>query len=223
MPISRWCATADRRGAVGAASPAPPDSAATSPRSPRRSPRYGQGMQSAELQRGICRGAEALGAAAPAESVRCRPRALERGRALVTRLGNQSNLILDPDLDSYYTMSLFVLRFPDLLDIESGIADRLASFVGAAHRCAPATARSTSFSKAGSMPWPRASRATMPKRLPPASRRCGPMLDPTAHKLAAGDRSLPHGVAQLRRRRARRRSCGAGCSRRARSCSTRCA
>ncbi len=33
------------------------------------------------------------------------------------RIGNQSNLILDPDLDSYYTMSVVVLRFPELLDV----------------------------------------------------------------------------------------------------------
>ena len=39
------------------------------------------------------------------------------GRELLTRIGNQSNLILDPDLDSYYTMSLVVLRFPELLDV----------------------------------------------------------------------------------------------------------
>ncbi|MBK7003382.1 MAG: EAL domain-containing protein [Rhodoferax sp.] len=38
------------------------------------------------------------------------------GRTLLSRIGDQSNLILDPDLDSYYTMSLTVLRFPELLD-----------------------------------------------------------------------------------------------------------
>ncbi|WP_082584136.1 EAL domain-containing protein [Noviherbaspirillum sp. Root189] len=43
--------------------------------------------------------------------------ALTTGKALLTRIGNQSNLILDPDLDSYYTMSLVVLRFPDLLEV----------------------------------------------------------------------------------------------------------
>ncbi|MBK1679326.1 EAL domain-containing protein [Rhodocyclus tenuis] len=43
--------------------------------------------------------------------------ALARGRALITRVGNQSNLILDPDLDSYYTMSLIVLRFPELVEL----------------------------------------------------------------------------------------------------------
>lgn len=41
---------------------------------------------------------------------------LTRGRALLTRVGNQSNLILDPDLDSYYTMSVIVLRVPELLE-----------------------------------------------------------------------------------------------------------
>ncbi|MBX9795191.1 MAG: HAMP domain-containing protein, partial [Burkholderiaceae bacterium] len=39
------------------------------------------------------------------------------GRELITRIGNQSNLILDPDLDSYYTMSLVLLRFPELQEL----------------------------------------------------------------------------------------------------------
>ena len=47
--------------------------------------------------------------------------ALESGRALVTRVGNQSNLILDPDLDSYYTMSLVLLRFPELLGLAAAL------------------------------------------------------------------------------------------------------
>lgn len=42
---------------------------------------------------------------------------LAQGRELLTAIGNQSNLILDPDLDSYYVMSLTVLRFPELLQI----------------------------------------------------------------------------------------------------------
>jgi diguanylate cyclase (GGDEF)-like protein/PAS domain S-box-containing protein len=42
---------------------------------------------------------------------------LAQGRELLTTVGNQSNLILDPDLDSYYVMSLTVLRFPELLQI----------------------------------------------------------------------------------------------------------
>ena len=42
---------------------------------------------------------------------------LAQGRDLLTIVGNQSNLILDPDLDSYYVMSLTVLRFPELLQV----------------------------------------------------------------------------------------------------------
>ncbi|PQA78425.1 EAL domain-containing protein [Rhodoferax sp. TS-BS-61-7] len=42
---------------------------------------------------------------------------LSQGRDLLTIVGNQSNLILDPDLDSYYVMSLTVLRFPELLQV----------------------------------------------------------------------------------------------------------
>jgi methyl-accepting chemotaxis protein len=37
-------------------------------------------------------------------------------RNLITRVGDGSNLILDPDLDSYYAMSVVLLRSPDLLD-----------------------------------------------------------------------------------------------------------
>jgi diguanylate cyclase (GGDEF)-like protein/PAS domain S-box-containing protein len=42
---------------------------------------------------------------------------LSLGRDLLTIVGNQSNLILDPDLDSYYVMSLSILRFPELLQV----------------------------------------------------------------------------------------------------------
>jgi len=45
-------------------------------------------------------------------------------QALITRIGNQSNLILDPDLDSYYTMSIVVLRFPELFDLIGRIRDK---------------------------------------------------------------------------------------------------
>ena len=89
--------------------------------------RYGAGMQSADLVGAFAQALERVAKAPPAERPPLATEALDRGRALVTRLGNQSNLILDPDLDSYYTMSLLLLRFPDLLDIETGIAERLAA------------------------------------------------------------------------------------------------
>jgi diguanylate cyclase (GGDEF)-like protein/PAS domain S-box-containing protein len=44
-------------------------------------------------------------------------RILGLSRELLTTVGNQSNLILDPDLDSYYVMSICVLRFPELLQV----------------------------------------------------------------------------------------------------------
>ena len=54
--------------------------------------------------------------------------ALDASRSLITRLGNQSNLILDPDLDSYYTMSLVVLRFPELLEVLAHTAQKSVEF-----------------------------------------------------------------------------------------------
>ena len=60
--------------------------------------------------------------AAPAAQI---AQALESGTLLLTRVGNQSNLILDPDLDSYYTMSLVVSRYPELLEVVHGLRMRL--------------------------------------------------------------------------------------------------
>ena len=57
---------------------------------------------------------QAVVSAAPS-LIRQRSQLLREGRELLTTVGNQSNLILDPDLDSYYVMSLVVLRFPELL------------------------------------------------------------------------------------------------------------
>ncbi|MBS0321047.1 MAG: EAL domain-containing protein [Proteobacteria bacterium] len=85
---------------------------------------YGFAMQSAELERTFRESLARLG-----HSDGDATAAMDAGRALVTRIGNQSNLILDPDLDSYYTMSLLLLRFPDLLEIEDGIASSLAKRV----------------------------------------------------------------------------------------------
>ncbi len=37
-------------------------------------------------------------------------------RALISRVGDKSNLILDPDLDSFYEMDIIVVKLPDILD-----------------------------------------------------------------------------------------------------------
>ena len=60
---------------------------------------------------------ERLGSAIPpVDPVSLMP-LIRHARTLLTAVGNQSNLILDPDLDSYYSMSLTVMRFPELADV----------------------------------------------------------------------------------------------------------
>ncbi len=56
---------------------------------------------------------------------------LQSAQALISRIGNQSNLILDPDLDSYYTMSLVVLRFPELVSLIAQIQESVRDFTQA--------------------------------------------------------------------------------------------
>ena len=74
----------------------------------------GQGFDTALEQ--LASTAAAASRAPDAQSLtRQRSQLLREGRELLTTVGNQSNLILDPDLDSYYVMSLVVLRFPELL------------------------------------------------------------------------------------------------------------
>ena len=86
---------------------------------------YGEGLQSAEVSQRFRDALASAAQAGPAGRETARRAALEQGRALVTRIGNQSNLILDPDLDSYYTMSLVLLRFPELLELGADMAARL--------------------------------------------------------------------------------------------------
>jgi diguanylate cyclase (GGDEF)-like protein/PAS domain S-box-containing protein len=92
--------------------------------------RYGTGMGSQELNTAFLRALGELDAwASPREALARRNAALEAGMQLVTRIGNQSNLILDPDLDSYYTMSLILLRYPALLESVAQLAPRLHDVV----------------------------------------------------------------------------------------------
>nr|WP_315463698.1 EAL domain-containing protein [uncultured Rhodoferax sp.] len=54
-------------------------------------------------------------------------RMLGQARDLLIIVGNQSNLILDPDLDSYYVMSLTLLRLPELLQVLLDTHDFMAN------------------------------------------------------------------------------------------------
>jgi len=55
-------------------------------------------------------------AKAAEDSLDANPRDTTAMRALINQVGNISNLILDPDLDSYYVMDLVLLKLPELLD-----------------------------------------------------------------------------------------------------------
>ena len=78
---------------------------------------FGEGMDSGEL---VAQLAQRIDTREPT----LRPLTIQAARALIIRLGNQSNLILDPDLDSYYTMSLIVMRFPELFELIEQIRAR---------------------------------------------------------------------------------------------------
>ncbi|MBC7908086.1 MAG: HAMP domain-containing protein, partial [Rhodospirillaceae bacterium] len=56
--------------------------------------------------------------------------AIAATRRVISRVGDQSNLILDPDLDSYYSMSLVLLRFPELVDLLVQIRTKMHSLSG---------------------------------------------------------------------------------------------
>ncbi|HKX94495.1 MAG TPA: EAL domain-containing protein [Methylibium sp.] len=87
--------------------------------------RHGPGMGSAEPAVAFRAALQQAATAPLAERGAAVDQALLRGGELVTRVGNQSNLILDPDLDSYYTMSLVVLRYPELLHLAHAIGEHL--------------------------------------------------------------------------------------------------
>jgi diguanylate cyclase (GGDEF)-like protein/PAS domain S-box-containing protein len=80
---------------------------------------HGEGMKAEQPLSAMLAALNSLVEVGPQAALQPAQRALvlKTGRELITRIGNQSNLILDPDLDSYYTMSLVLLRFPEVLDL----------------------------------------------------------------------------------------------------------
>ena len=88
---------------------------------------YGSGMQSADLNAGLSAKLDQLARTPTIDRSTAVSAVLATGPDLLTRSGNQSNLILDPDLDSYYTMSLIVLRYPELLEIIDNIGRPVAT------------------------------------------------------------------------------------------------
>jgi diguanylate cyclase (GGDEF)-like protein/PAS domain S-box-containing protein len=81
-----------------------------------RAAEHDTAMHSGEVSATLQRALAAL-AASPEPSAAQRDAVFTAARTLITRVGNQSNLILDPDLDSYYTMSLVLLRYAELHEV----------------------------------------------------------------------------------------------------------
>jgi methyl-accepting chemotaxis protein len=79
---------------------------------------HGAGMESAELAEAAVRAFKGLASAGGDDAHEAARLAL---RALIAKVGDKSNLILDPDLDSYYVMDLVLIKLPDLLDRTSAM------------------------------------------------------------------------------------------------------
>ncbi|EWY42182.1 methyl-accepting chemotaxis protein [Skermanella stibiiresistens SB22] len=83
---------------------------------------FGAGMESAELTR-----AAALAVRSVSTGASGHDEARAALRALSSRVGDKSNLILDPDLDSFYVMDIMLVKLPEALD-------RIVSMVGLARK-----------------------------------------------------------------------------------------
>ncbi|HYD68133.1 methyl-accepting chemotaxis protein [Azospirillum sp.] len=91
----------------------------------------GDGMDSAGLADAFLRPARAaLRAGDPAAANAASLEAVTALRALLARIGDQSNLILDPDLDSYYAMDLVVVKLTDVVDRIAALADLAVGIAG---------------------------------------------------------------------------------------------
>ncbi len=71
--------------------------------------------------------------ATPSESFELHSRTIEKTIALLTRVGDASNLTLDPDLDSYYEMNILIFQGPELSEVVAqarGLGSRIAANKG---------------------------------------------------------------------------------------------
>ena len=71
--------------------------------------------------------------ATPSESFELHSRTIEKTIALLTRVGDASNLTLDPDLDSYYVMNILIFQGPELSEVVAqarGLGSRIAANKG---------------------------------------------------------------------------------------------
>jgi signal transduction histidine kinase len=85
---------------------------------------YGQGLDSAAMSTALVREGRRVTMKPEQTDVMLR-QGITASRNLLARIGDQSNLILDPDLDSYYSMSLVLLRFPELTEVLVTLGDNV--------------------------------------------------------------------------------------------------
>lgn len=60
-------------------------------------------------------------------------KAIAAARALIVKVGDGSNLTLDPDLDSFYTMDMAVLKLPEAMDRAGNLIALVREYKGKAH------------------------------------------------------------------------------------------
>ncbi len=84
--------------------------------------RYAEAMSAGEAARALEAALAKVGSP-EARSVRDADTtaAIAAARALIAKVGDGSNLILDPDLDSYYVMDVVLLKLPEVIDRASAI------------------------------------------------------------------------------------------------------
>lgn len=82
--------------------------------------RLGKTLETTDKLQGLAKGWQELKRQAfdlkAAESLERHTRLVAEVRALIQHVGDKSNLILDPDLDSYYVMDAVVNRVPDIME-----------------------------------------------------------------------------------------------------------
>ena len=86
----------------------------------------GKGMNTAALVEELARELRSLDENAtqsPAERRALQDQAITTTLVLISRIGEQSNLVLDPDLGSYFLMSMVVLRLPLVTTIAIDLAE----------------------------------------------------------------------------------------------------
>ena len=86
---------------------------------------YGRDLHTAPLADALVanmRRLDAPGASNPPARNFLDAQAINSARLLISRIGDESNLILDPDLDSYYTMSVVMLRLPEAVTAATNLA-----------------------------------------------------------------------------------------------------